>query len=172
MGALIPIGQGADAEIKEKLNSTFSFDNLAALQGNIGTEDLFDANHHLHRVAYRLGCFPALNHTEKARRKWFYFLKRVLTAANVNGHVTAAVIKKQLQYALQQGATIQRVVFEAVEDTNAPAHYVYPDNWTEQVHGTTLSILLMCPGPLKTGNQDAVPDQPGDMDLGEQHLPF
>jgi hypothetical protein len=61
MGALIPIGQGADAEIKKLLNATFTDVNLTTLQNLYATETLFDQYHTLHRVAYSLGVFQGRN---------------------------------------------------------------------------------------------------------------
>jgi len=72
MGGLIPIGQGADAEIKDLLNKTFAGVNLDTLQNLYGTEKLFDKDHTLHRVAYRLGCFPKNKY--RALRKIAAFL--------------------------------------------------------------------------------------------------
>jgi hypothetical protein len=52
MGALIPIGGGADAEIRSSLNFAFNDLNIKTVRNQ--NEDLFDQDHHLHRVAYRL----------------------------------------------------------------------------------------------------------------------
>ena len=186
MGALIPVGGGADAEIKDRLNRTFSFDNLTALQDNTAVENFFDDNHKLHRVAFRLGCYP-IQGAEKSRKKWFYLLKNTLPAANYNppgggpARNTAAAIKTLLGYALDPTKNIVRVIFDAVEDTAAPQHYVHPDNLTPQVrvgrhNQNTLTILLVCPRPLDPGNLENIPDGEIDKDAGgnsvERPLPF
>jgi hypothetical protein len=173
MGALIPIGRGGDAEIKDKLNKTFSGENLTALQNNTSGENLFDDQHHLHRVAYRLGCYPIEQHSgEKSRQKWFYFLKYTLPNSRENGRLTSDAIKHLLLYALDPSNKIKRVVFEAIEDTTTNVHYIDPDNWTPQVVDRTLKILLRCPAPLDPANTAPMPDQPGDADAGEKPLPL
>lgn len=165
MGALIPIGQGADAEIKSRLNNAFSGQNLALLQANQATENLFDGNHTLQRVAYRLGCYPQKSgYLEPSRAKWFYFLQNTLPAANkypaAAPITTTQAIKNMLLYALNPANNITRVVFEAVEDKAASCHYVYPDNVKQTVHGSTMHILLICPAPLVSTNTAADPTQP------------
>jgi hypothetical protein len=155
MGGLIPIGQGADAEIKGLLNKTFSFTSLTTLQNLYATEQLFDPNHSLHRVAYRLRCFPKKKYTEPSRAKWFYFLQTTLPAASNSGVLTSDAIKHALDYAQNPAKGIARVIFEAVEvKTNPPVtHYLHPNNLpasvaTNMVHGSTLHLLLICPAPL------------------------
>ena len=182
MGALIPIGQGADAEIKNRLNHVFSGQNMALLQADQAAENLFDGNHTLARVAYRLGCYPQKSgYPEPSRAKWFYFLQNTLPAAMYPpaGPIsTAQAIQNMLGYALNPANNIHRVVFEAVEVTPNPAHpaphYVHPDNATRTVYGTTMHILLICPAPLASANTAADPTQP-DMAGGvsvEQALPL
>ena len=63
MGGLIPIGGGADAEIKDKLNAAFNDTNIVIVRGIVANENLFDQQHHLHRVAYRLGAYPIRTYT-------------------------------------------------------------------------------------------------------------
>jgi hypothetical protein len=58
MGGLIPIGGGADAEIKGRLNAAFDDSNIAIVRSQNAKENLFDGNHHLHRLAYRLAAYP------------------------------------------------------------------------------------------------------------------
>jgi len=86
MGALIPIGGGADAEIKGLLNTAFNDTNIVILRGVVSKEDLFDGNHNLHRLAYRLGTYPVGTYSgDDAKGKWFYFLKKILKDATHNG---------------------------------------------------------------------------------------
>jgi hypothetical protein len=183
LGALIPIGQGADAEIKDKLNRTFSFDNLNQLQHNPSGENLFDGDHTLHRVAFRLGCFPVQSGGEKSRKKWFYLLKNVLPAATYNGIVTAQAIKDMLGWALNPMNNVTRVVFDAVEDSGTGVHYIHPNNSTKDTRtaggnrGVTLNMLLVCPAPLANANVTDIPDTANDIDKHagtsvERPLPF
>jgi len=183
MGALIPIGQGADAEIKSLLNSTFSAGNLKALQALWATEHLFDGNHTLHRVAYRLQCYPKGKYTEASRAKWFYFLRTTLTvAADGNGILTSDAIKYALDYAQNPVNNIERVIFEAVEKKAAPGtplvpHHLHPDNrpGSLQVHGKTIHLLLICPEPLDSRllhNDPVLPDVDGMGNSVEQPLPL
>jgi hypothetical protein len=171
MGGLIPIGQGADAEIKGLLNKTFSFGNLVALQNLYATEQLFDANHTLARVAYRLRCHPKRKYTEPSRAKWFYFLQTTLVAASNSGVRTSDAIKYALDYAQNPVNGIIRVIFEAVEKRTNPVlpHYLHPDNRPasvagSMVHGHTMHLLLICPMPLDSTLLSA---DPTNSDPGE-----
>lgn len=179
MGSLIPIGQGADAEIKSRLNKTFSHVNLATLQGLYATENLFDGNHSLHRVAYRLGCHPVDKYNEPSRAKWFYFLRTTMTAAMHDGVNTADAIKSTLAFAQNPANNIIRVIFEAVEVAGASAHYLHPDNATtgfaKMVHGRTLHMLLICPAaldPTHLANDPITPDVDGNGNSVEHPLPL
>ena len=49
MGSLIPIGGGADAEIKNHLNAAFNDSNIAITRSVFAKENIFDRHHHLHR---------------------------------------------------------------------------------------------------------------------------
>jgi hypothetical protein len=172
MGGLIPIGGGADAEIKGLLNTAFNDTNIKILRGIVAKEDLFDNHHHLHRVAYRLGTYPVKTYTgDDAKGKWFYFLKTILKGAVYNNNSTTDSIKAILSYAMRNTG-VKRVVFDAVQGTdNPPAdHYVYPNNpvivgdIAALVDATgTLNISLICPSPLP--NKSApVPNQQADLD--------
>ena len=167
MGALIPIGEGADAEIKDLLNKTFAGFNLKAMQAAYGTEKLFKGKHTLHRVAYRLRCNPHSKYAEPSRAKWFYLLKHVLTAANFNGKNTAATIQEVLDYAQNPANNVKRVVFDAVEDGNAAAHYIDPDNLSATVISAiqrrTIRLMLVCPAALDPTQLEADPVGP-DLD--------
>jgi len=79
MGSLIPIGGGADAEIKLRLNTAFNDFNIKIVRGVVTNENLFDGKHRLHRLAYRLGTYPIGKYSgDDAKGKWFYFLKIIL----------------------------------------------------------------------------------------------
>jgi hypothetical protein len=178
MGGLIPIGGGADAEIKDKLNAAFNDTNILIVQGIVAKEDLFDQQHHLHRVAYRLGAYPTRTYTgdsAQAKGKWFYFLKTILKDPAVNS------IKSVLSYAMTAPG-VARVVFDAVQGQNPKVdHYIYvpaggtvnsnpilPQDIALLVDNSgTLSVKLICPWslPLTTA---PVPNQSGDIDNGEK----
>lgn len=176
MGSLIPIGGGADAEIQNLLNTAFNPTNIKIVRTKVANENLLDDNHHLHRIAYRLGTYPIGNYTgDDAKGKWFYFLKHILKSAEFNGVLTAKSIKMTLAYALRNssGTTkVVRVVFRAIQGTDATAdHFVAPGNPTSDsdiaslVDTTgTLSVVLVCPNPLP--NQSTpVPNQQADLDV-------
>ena len=92
MGSLIPIGGGADAEIKMRLNTAFNDSNIAIVRSVFANEKLFDGRHRLHRLAYRLGTYPTKTYVgDDAKGKWFYFLKKLLKNAAHNGVSTAEV---------------------------------------------------------------------------------
>jgi hypothetical protein len=172
MGALIPIGGGADAEIKLRLNTAFNDTNIQIVRSVVGNENLFDGNHHLHRIAYRLGTYPTRTYSgDDAKGKWFYFLKKILKDATHNGTSTADSIKAILSYGLRRNTGVARIVFDATQGADGSLdHYVAPGNPVQDadiaplVDSTgTLSITLVCPAPLP--NRSApVPDQQGDLD--------
>jgi hypothetical protein len=172
MGALIPLGGGADAEIKLHLNTAFNDANIAIVRGVVANEDLFDDRHHLHRIAYRLGTYPIKTYTgDDAKGKWFYFLKKILADATHNGVSTTQSIKSVLSYALRTSG-VKRVVFDATPGTDPTLdHYVSPNN---PVHDAdiaplvdttgTLRLTLICPSPLPN-KSSSTPNQQGDLDV-------
>lgn len=178
MGSLIPIGGGADGEIQNLLNTAFNDTNIQIIRTKV-RDDLFDDNHHLHRIAYRLGTYPIANYgSDDAKGKWFYFLKHVLKNAQHNGTSTAKSLKKILTYALRhpnKPGKVARVVFRAIEGTDASLdHYVAPGNPTADadiarlVDATgTLSVVLVCPQSLPD-QSSAVPNQTSDVDKDGQ----
>jgi hypothetical protein len=179
MGSLIPIGGGADAEIQNLLNAAFNATNINIVRTTVANENLLDDNHHLHRIAYRLGTYPIGTYAgDDARGKWFYFLKHILKTARHNGELTATSIKKTLAYAVRNASgagKVVRVVFTAIAGTDATAeHYVAPGNPTSDadiaslVDTTgTLRIVLVCPHSLPD-QSIPIPNQPGDVDVDPQ----
>jgi hypothetical protein len=172
MGALIPIGGGADAEIKLRLNTAFNDTNIQIVRDVVRNENLFDGSHRLHRIAYRLGTYPIRTYSgDDAKGKWFYFLKKILKDATHNGISTPDSIKSILSYALRRNTGVARVVFEAIQGADGSLdHYVAPNNPVHDadiaplVDSTgTLSITLVCPSPLPN-RSSPVPDQQGDLD--------
>ena len=65
MGSLMPIGSGPDAEIIAVLNKVFSGRNLDSLRAHEGLtgESIFDRHHKLHRIAFRIGAYPARDYS-------------------------------------------------------------------------------------------------------------
>ena len=174
MGALFDIGEGADGEIKEKLNKAFSGKRLARLQDHFQyKETLFDGSHRLERFCARAKLHPA---GTRAKGKWYFLLKRILkqaTDGSVDGTgrpvMTTDAIKAALTKALNVQNGITRVVFEAEEQSGASAHFIYPKNNAPGIQiGKTLNIILVCPAPLNDGELDTLPQDP---DQGEQELP-
>ncbi|WP_156180456.1 hypothetical protein [Bradyrhizobium sp. LTSPM299] len=181
MGSLIPIGGGADAEIKGRLNAAFNDTNIGIVRNVVASENIFDGRHHLHRVAYRLGTYPTKTYPgDNAKGKWFFFLKQILKNAAYNGVSTADSIRAILSYALSaQG--VKRVVFDARQglDPNAD-HYVDPGNPATNVDIArlvdttgTLTVALICPAPLPntaapTPNQDADLDRDANGNIIEK----
>jgi hypothetical protein len=175
MGSLIPIGGGADAEIKSRLNAAFNDKNIIIVRGQDAKENLFNGqgNHHLHRLAYRLGAYPIGTYTgesARAKGKWFYFLKHTLRGPAIRSIITI------LSYAMTYTDTVARVVFDARPGDPKVDHYVAgptpnptdDDDIAQLVDSSgTLLLVLICPDSLSM-NTIAVPDQPGDADTGEQ----
>jgi hypothetical protein len=179
MGALFDIGQGADAEIKQKLNDAFSGTKLQKLQKHWDKkEKLFDDHHRLERFCARAKLHPTKNYgKDDAKGKWYWLLDSLkkVTDGSVDGAgnpvTTANAIKSALTTALNFNANgITRVVFDAQEQSGAPAHFIYPhNNAPGLIVGTTLNIVLVCPAPLSDNN---VENPPTDPDNGEKPLPF
>ena len=172
MGALFDIGEGADAEIKEKLNKAFSGRKLGRLQDHFKfKEKVFDRSHRLERFCARAKLHP---NGARAKGKWYFLLKRILAQAT-DGSLdgtgqpirTADAIKAALTKALDFDANgITRVVFEAEEQSGVAAHFIFPNNGAPGIQiGKTLNIILVCPAPLNDGEQDTPPQDP---DPGEQ----
>jgi hypothetical protein len=181
MGSLIPIGGGADAEIKTSLNAAFNDTNIVMVKGVVAKENLFDGHHHLHRIAYRLGTYPIRTYPgDDAQGKWFYFLKKILKDAAYNGVATTDSIKSILSYAMRnsgaKNSVVKRVVFDARPGTDPKA-----DHYIESVTNAgnpvadadiaalvdtagTLSVALICPSPLPN-KSSPVPNQQGDLDV-------
>ncbi len=125
MGSLMPIGSGPDAEIIAVLNKVFSGRNLDSLRAHEGLtgESIFDRHHKLHRIAFRIGAYPARDYSpDDAKRKWFYFLHRVLPPP------TEKAIKRILKDALLPNSKIKAVQFFVEENSAASAPHLFPSN--------------------------------------------
>jgi len=181
MGSLFDIGQGADAEIKQKLNNAFSGKNLKNLQKHWKTkEKIFAADHRLEKFCARANLFPTGNYgNDDAKGKWFYLLTTILKKATDgstdpltgNPITTTAAINAALTKAMDANHAITRVVFDAQEDSKVAAHHIYPNNGNPGITiGDTLTIILVCPAPL-SDDDVANPPAPNDLDPGQQDLP-
>jgi hypothetical protein len=80
MGGLIPSGN--DAEVIDKLNTTFQGAKLAKLRKHIrdNADDFFASNRQLHRISHRLKIFPTSGQRPKGR--WYVFLRDLIGDAN------------------------------------------------------------------------------------------
>jgi len=168
MGSLMPIGSGPDAEIIAVLNKVFSGRNLDSLRAHeeLTGESLFDKNHKLHRVAFRIGAYPARDYSpDDAKRKWFYFLHRVLPSA------TEKAIKKILKDALLPNSQIKAVQFFVEENSAASAPHLFPSN-SEPLSGYLdptgkyYWVRLIVKKQLDDVGEDQ-PDRPGDHDTND-----
>jgi hypothetical protein len=163
MGALMPVGSGPDTEIINVLNVLFSKKNLAALREHNKTEKLFDGPHRLHRVAYRIGAYPArLYPNDDAKRKWFYFLKHLPQPAT-------DAIKKILNDALRATSTIVAVEFSVEENPIATQPHLFPSNNEtldkyKNTAGTKYKVELIVKEQMSDANAE---DPPEDEDDGE-----
>jgi hypothetical protein len=174
MGSLIPVGGGADAEIKLRLNTAFDDSHIDTVRTKVANENIFGNDHHLHRVAYRLGTYPVRDYSpDDAKGKWFYFLKKILKDAQFNGVSTTDSIRKVLSYAIKTSG-VKRVVFDAIEQASNFDHYVSPNNPIQDADiaplvdsAGTLLLTLVCPSPLRN-NSAPTPDQNADLDRDSQ----
>ncbi|MCA6122194.1 hypothetical protein J6500_09875 [Bradyrhizobium sp. WSM 1704] len=167
MGALLPVGSGPDAEIVDRLNELFSGTELASLRRHNKKEKLFDANHRLWRVAFRIGAYPSRDYgSDDAKRKWFFFLHHVLTQD------TQDAIKRILGDAMTRSA-IRAVKFSVEENSQVRHPHLFPSNNEPLANylntaGNTYLVHLVVKGPM----DDSAEDPPGDNDPdhGEQPI--
>ncbi len=147
MGALIPTGP--DQDICASLTQRFSDqpDRVADPTGatsyidvvrnhHNNKERLFDSNHSLHRVTWRLGGLPQ---DPQARLRWYYFLRKILP------HQTRDAIKHVLTKVMQN-RTIVRCEFyvQYVSGITLP-YELYPANsGNPDMHGNVCHLTLQC----------------------------
>ena len=167
MGALLPVGSGPDAEIVDRLNELVSGAELAVLRRHNRREKLFDSNHRLRRVAFRIGAYPTRDYgTDDAKRKWFFFLHHVLPQA------TQTAIKNILHDAMSRAA-IKAVKFSVEENSQVSHPHLFPSNNEPlssylNAAGNAYLVHLVVKAPM----DDSVEDPPGDgdADTGEQPI--
>jgi hypothetical protein len=167
MGALLPVGSGPDAEIVDRLNELFSGTDLAVLRRHNRREKLFDSNHRLRRVAFRIGAYPTRDYgTDDAKRKWFFFLHQVLPQA------TQDAIKKILNDAMSR-TSIKAVKFSVEENSQVSHPHLFPSNNEPlsnylNTAGDRYLIHLVVKAPMDDSAED--PPGDGDPDTGEQPI--
>jgi hypothetical protein len=165
MGALMPVGSGPDAEIISALNNVFSGKNLTALRDHksLTGESLFDKDHKLRRVAFRIGAYPARDYSpDDAKRKWFYFLHQVLPPA------TETAIKRILNDAIRPNSPVKAVQFFVEENAAVAAPHLYPNNTASLADfldptGNYYWVRLIVKQQLDDVGEDQ-PDKPNDHD--------
>jgi hypothetical protein len=167
MGALLPVGSGPDAEIVDRLNQLFSGAELATLRQHNKKEKLFDTNHRLRRVAFRIGAYPSRDYgSDDAKRKWFFFLHHEVPQG------TQDAIKRILGDAMTR-TSINAVKFSVEENSAASHPHLFPSNneplanYLNAARNTYL-VHLVVKGPMS----DSAEDPPGDNDQdgGEQPI--
>jgi hypothetical protein len=167
MGALLPVGSGPDAEIVDRLNKLFSGMSLAVLRRHNRREKLFDSNHRLRRVAFRIGAYPARDYgSDDARRKWFFFLHHVLPPA------TEDAIKRILHDAMSRN-TIVAVMFSVEENSQVSHPHLFPSNNEPLANyrnaaGDKYFVHLIVKAPMNDDAED--PPDDNDPDNGEQPI--
>jgi hypothetical protein len=168
MGALLPVGSGPDAEIVDRLNKLFSGAKLAIIRNhNKRREKLFQGNHRLRRVAFRIGAYPAQDYVaDDAKRKWFYFLHHEITQA------TEDAIKKILNDAMTN-TSITAVAFSVEENSQAAHPHLYPSNTEPLANylnatGNKYLVHLVVPAPMTDDAEN--PPGDNDPDPGEQPI--
>lgn len=167
MGALMPVGSGPDKEIVTVLNNLFSGSNFDTLRDhNKNKEKLFADNRRLHRVAARIGAYPAKDYKpDDARRKWFYFLHHLPNA-------TQKAIRKILGDALTN-SKITGVMFSVEENSDVTAPHVYPSNsedlpaYLNKPKDKYLVHLI-----VKKPMSDTAEDPPGENDKDDNEVPI
>ena len=169
MGSLMPVGGGPDAEIIATLNNLFSGSNLNALRGHEGLtgENLFDRHHKLRRVAFRIGAYPARDYSpDDAKRKWFYFLDKVLPAATENA------IKRILKDAIRPDSPITAVQFFVEENASVSKPHLFPPNnsplsdFLDPKNAQHYWVRLVVKMPMEDEGEDP-PDQQSDHDVDD-----
>jgi hypothetical protein len=167
MGSLMPVGSGPDKEIVTILNNLFSGVNFKTLQDHDrNKEKLFDSNHRLRRVAFRIGAYPAKDYQpDDAKRKWFYFLHHLPKA-------TKDAIKRILSDALTNNK-ITGVMFSVEENAVVTAPHLYPSNneplpnYLNQAKDKYLVHLV-----VKAPMPDTGEDPPSDNDPDPNEVPI
>jgi hypothetical protein len=171
VGALIPTPN--DQDVIVKLNLRFAAYGLTGLrQWQEATKEyLFDGNHSLHRVSYRLGLYPA---APGGQARWIYFLRYMLRPAS--GGKTVAAIKNVLSQALAD-TEVDSVVFNVLEDPNVNDYILYPNNdnqpvvSNDTVNGQIVYLVtLVCPraAVIPSGQPNVPPPDP----TPESNRPF
>jgi hypothetical protein len=177
MGAFIP--SVSDNEICDALTKRFSDDRIASTQPltyiqqlKNHAENLFDNNHHLHRVAHRLSVsvsggssVPAV---KKHRLRWFHLLHKLLPPE------TDAAIRKVLMAVLDPANNIDKAIFSTRPAPIGLAFELYPQNSGQPyIPAGTNDCLLILECKVDQPLPDPQPgteNDPPDPDHGEHRI--
>lgn len=167
MGSLMPVGSGPDKEIITVLNNLFSGANLQALRDHDKKEKLFKGNRRLHRVAVRLGAYPARDYSpDQAKKKWFFFLRNlpIATTRAINRILNDALVKDRTQ--------IIAVQFGVEENSRVARPHLFPSNNEDLsayiIGGNKYLIHLIVKAPMT----DQGEDPPTDQDQNPPEIPI
>jgi hypothetical protein len=173
------INSQADNEICEVLNKRFSDEvkpndpqrrtYIALLRDHFQRENLFDANHHLHRVFHRL----AVNVTggtrvprhNQSRYRWLFLLRSNLPAAvtqAIKGQLTA--ILSPASPANPAGSTDYVTFLTRHVATGTRTFELFPQNSTVPTIQTDANGKRYCTVILECHTDVALPDSPKETD--------
>ena len=179
------INSQSDNEICELLNKRFSDDiipndgrtYIRELRDFCSTiENLFDGNHNLHRVFYRLARSitggPGVPKHNQSRFRWYHFLGSNLCPPN-----TRAAINTVLSNILAQNSNIQYATFLTRHVTTSSGTFeLYPGNtgavqtYTDANGKKYCKVVLECHDDKKLPDSSNEPDPPHGPP-GEHDLP-
>jgi hypothetical protein len=140
---------------------------LQALRAHDKKEKLFKGNRRLHRVAVRLGAYPARDYSpDPAKKKWFYFLRNLPTA-------TTKAINRILNDALAKDKTqIVAVQFGVEENSRVSRPHLFPSNTEDLsaylIGGNKYLVHLVVKAPMS----DQGEDPPTDQDQNPPEIPI
>jgi hypothetical protein len=159
MGLLFNIPSGGDRAIVAILNWQFSGAPLEGLRQHqrSKSENLFDRNHHLARVVWRLGLFPTTG-SNRPKARWLKFLRSILPVRVQNK------IKSALSDALGD-PNCSSVTFQAVEDSTAADYNCLRNVVALPNGGNSVALTLVCPQPVNpddAGDPSEPPPDPGE----------
>jgi hypothetical protein len=178
------INSQSDNEICEVLNKRFSDDivpndgrtYIAELRDFCSIENLFDGNHNLHRVFYRLAHSitggPSVPKHNQSRFRWYHFLGSNLCPPN-----TKAAINTVLSNVLAQNSNIEYATFLTRHVATASQTFeLYPGNtgavqtYTDANGKKYCKVVLDCHDDKKLPDSNNEPDPPPGQP-GEHNLP-
>lgn len=151
------IGNRNDLETAANLNAAFTSDQLKALHKHKEKKGtLFDGNHKLSRVAFRLKAYPS---DPNIRLKWFGLLDHI----EQNHPAARDKIKNTLQSAINNYPAVQRVVFGVKHNPAGTGYSADADTST-----AVYALTLVCSGDYTGPSLRA--DPPPDEDSGGNNV--